>query len=43
MAKTRRLNVNNYAVFYKYEHNIVTILRVFHASSNLGKLIKNLQ
>ena len=38
--KIRRLNVNNYAVFYKYENNIVTILRVFHASSNLEKLIK---
>jgi len=24
MAKTRRLNVNNYAVFYKYENNIIT-------------------
>ena len=44
MAKTRRLNVNvnNYAVFYKYENNTVTILRVFHASSNLEKLIKDL-
>ena len=37
-----RLNVNNYAVFYKYENHIVTILRVFHASSNLEKLIKDL-
>ena len=43
MAKTRRLNVNNYAVFYKYENNIVTILRAFHASSNLEKLLKDLQ
>ena len=41
--RIRRLNVNNYAVFYKYEHNIVTILRVFHTSSNLEKLIKDLQ
>ena len=41
--KIRRLNVNNHAIFYKYENNIVTILRVFHASSNLEKLIKDLQ
>ena len=41
--RIRRLNVNNYSVFYKYENNIVTILRVFHASSNLEKLIKDLQ
>ena len=40
--RIRRLNVNNYAVFYKYENNTVTILRVFHASSNLEKLIKDL-
>ena len=40
--KIRRLNVNNYAVFYKYENHIVTILRVFHTSSNLEKLIKDL-
>lgn len=38
--KIRRLNVNNHAIFYKYENHIVTILRVFHASSNLEKLIK---
>ena len=37
--KIRRLNVNN----HKYENHIVTILRVFHASSNLEKLIKDLQ
>ena len=43
MAKIRRLNINNYAVFYKYENNIVTILRVFHALSHLEKLIKDLQ
>ena len=41
--KIRRLNVNNHAIFYNYENNIVTILRVFHASSNLEKLIKDLQ
>ncbi len=41
--KIRRLNVNNHAIFYKYENNIVTILRVFYASSNLEKLIKDLQ
>ena len=41
--RIRRLNVNNYAVFYKYENNTVTILRVFHASSNLEKLIKDLK
>ena len=29
--KIRRLNVNNHAIFYKYENHIVTILRVFHA------------
>lgn len=40
--KISRLKVNNYAVFYKYENHIVTILRVFHASSNLEKLIKDL-
>ena len=40
--KIRRLNVNNHAIFYKYENNIVTILRVFHTSSNLEKLIKDL-
>ena len=40
--RIRRLNVNNYAVFYKYENNIVTILRVFHASRHLEKLIKDL-
>ncbi|WP_424695827.1 type II toxin-antitoxin system RelE/ParE family toxin [Granulicatella elegans] len=40
--KIRRLNVNNHAIFYKYENNIVTILRVFHASSNLENLIKDL-
>ena len=40
--RIRRLNVNNYAVFYKYENNAVTILGVFHASSNLEKLIKDL-
>ena len=40
--KIRRLNVNNHAIFYKYENYIVTILRVFHASSNLEKLIKDL-
>ena len=40
--KIRRLNVNNHTIFYKYENNIVTILRVFHASSNLEKLIKDL-
>lgn len=40
--KISRLNVNNYAVFYKYENHKVTILRVFHASSNLEKLIKDL-
>ena len=34
--------VNNYSLFYKYENNIVTILRVFHTSSNLEKLIKDL-
>ena len=27
---------------YKYENHIVTILRVFHASSNLEKLIKHI-
>ena len=43
MAKFRRHHANNYAVFYKYENNIVTILRVFHASNNLEKLIKDLQ
>ena len=37
--KIRRLNVNN----HKYENHIVTILRVFHASSNLEKLINDLQ
>ena len=40
--KIRRLNVNNHAIFYKYENHKVTILRVFHASSNLEKLIKDL-
>lgn len=43
MVKTRRLNVNNSAVFYKSEHNIVIMLRVFHALSHLEKLIKDLQ
>lgn len=43
MAKFRCLNVNNHAIFYKYENHIVTIIRVFHASSNLEKLIKDIQ
>ena len=34
--------VNNYSVFYKYENHIVTVLRVFHASSNSEKIIKDL-
>ncbi len=42
MDKIRWLNVNNYSGFYKYENHRVTILRVFHASSNLEKLIKDL-
>ncbi|WP_161979073.1 type II toxin-antitoxin system RelE/ParE family toxin [Streptococcus sp. S784/96/1] len=35
----RRLLVKNYSVFYCFDNNIVTVLRVLHQSSDLERLL----
>ena len=37
--KVRRLLVKNYSVFYRFDKDTVTILRVLHQSSSLDRLL----
>ena len=37
--KVRRLIVKNYSVFYRFDKDTVTILRVLHQSSSLRRLL----
>ena len=37
--KVRRLLVKNYAVFYRFDEDIVTVLRVLHQTSSLDRLL----
>lgn len=37
--KVRRLIVKNYSVFYRFDKDTVTILRVLHQSSSLSRLL----
>ncbi|MGT2753375.1 type II toxin-antitoxin system RelE/ParE family toxin [Streptococcus ovis] len=37
--KVRRLLVKNYSIFYRFDNDTVTILRVLHQSRNVDRLI----
>ena len=40
--RVRRLLVKNYSVFYRFDNDIVTILRVLHQSRSLDRLISEI-
>ncbi|MGT2888290.1 type II toxin-antitoxin system RelE/ParE family toxin [Streptococcus didelphis] len=37
--KVRRLLMKNYSIFYRFDNDIVTVLRVLHQSRSLDKLM----